>query len=331
MINIIVAVASNGVIGGGNQLLWHISEDLRHFKAITSGHPVIMGRKTYESLGRPLPNRDNIVITRSDIEIEGCRVVHSLEEALGLYSSDDEVFIIGGAQIYAEAMPLAQRFYLTRVEHDYEGDTLYPEWSAEEWALVSSERFERGAKYEYPFVFEEYHRCATPESSHYIVPAKVADIEQLQAMSLVSFSDTYKDILSSEQLVYMLDLMYSVESLESQFAEGYRYFIYYYEGVAIGYLSILRREDRMIYLDKIYLMPNLKGQGFGRHLIEFAFEESKRICGGACRLELSVNRFNTQAYEFYCHIGMGIACQEDVLLEGTPYYRNDYTMFIELE
>ena len=97
MVSIIVAVAENGVIGDKNTLLWHISEDLKHFKAVTTGHPVIMGRKTYESLGRPLPNRTNVVITRQQVEIPGCRVVHSLGEAVALFPGDDEVFVIGGA------------------------------------------------------------------------------------------------------------------------------------------------------------------------------------------------------------------------------------------
>ncbi len=160
MLSIIVAVAANGIIGGENRLLWHISEDLRHFKSITSGHPVVMGRKTYESLGRPLPNRRNVVITRSNIEIEGCDVVHSLEEALGLFTPDDNVFIIGGAEIYRATLPMADRFYLTRVHRDYEGDTSFPEWSEEEWQLVESEHFERGEKFEYPYTFEEYHRLS---------------------------------------------------------------------------------------------------------------------------------------------------------------------------
>ena len=117
MISLIVAVAENGVIGDRNALLWHISEDLKHFKSVTTGHPVVMGRKTFESLGRPLPNRTNVVITRQRLEIPGCTVVHSLEEAVMLFPKDEEVFVIGGAQIYAEALPLARRLYLTRVLH----------------------------------------------------------------------------------------------------------------------------------------------------------------------------------------------------------------------
>ena len=158
MISIIVAVAENGVIGDRNRLLWHISEDLRRFKALTSGHPVVMGRKTCESLGRPLPNRRNVVISRQETQIAGCEVVHSLDEALALFSADEEVFIIGGAQIYAAALPIADRFYLTRVGHPYEGDTRFPDWNPAQWRLVASERCEHGAEYPYPFTFEVYER-----------------------------------------------------------------------------------------------------------------------------------------------------------------------------
>lgn len=158
MISIIVAVAENGVIGDKNALLWHISEDLKHFKAVTTGHPVVMGRKTFESLGRPLPNRTNVVITRQNIEIPGCTVVHSLEEAVRLFSEDEEVFVIGGAQIYAEALPMADRFYLTRVRHSYEGDTRFPAWDEDEWRAVSSESFPCGKDYPFAFAFELYER-----------------------------------------------------------------------------------------------------------------------------------------------------------------------------
>lgn len=158
MLSIIVAVAENGVIGDRNALLWHISEDLKHFKALTTGHPVIMGRKTYESLGRPLPNRENVVLTRQALEIPGCRVVHSLDEAVALFPETEELFIIGGAQVYAEALPRAARLYLTRVGHSYEGDTRFPEWDVHAWRLSSSEAFAHGATYPYPFVFETYER-----------------------------------------------------------------------------------------------------------------------------------------------------------------------------
>ena len=106
MIAIIVAVAENGVIGGDNRLLWHISEDLKHFKAVATGHPVVMGRKTYEPLGRPLPGRRNVVVTRQNISIEGCDVVHSLDEALALFRPEEKVLVIGpGAAPVRRVLP----------------------------------------------------------------------------------------------------------------------------------------------------------------------------------------------------------------------------------
>ena len=158
MVSIIVAVAKNGVIGDKNSLLWHISEDLRFFKQTTSGHPVIMGRKTYESLGRPLPNRTNVVISRTTTAIEGCTVAHSLEEAVAMFPHDEEIFIIGGAQIYALALDIADRIYITRVEHEYEGDTSFPIWDESQWHLVHSERHECGEKFPHPFTFELYEK-----------------------------------------------------------------------------------------------------------------------------------------------------------------------------
>jgi len=127
IISLIVAVAENGVIGRENRLPWHLPEDLRHFKRVTMGHPVIMGRKTHESLGRPLPGRRNIVITRQpEYAAAGCEVVHSLAGALALCSGADEVFVIGGAAVYGEALPQASRIYLTRVRTAASGDTRFP-------------------------------------------------------------------------------------------------------------------------------------------------------------------------------------------------------------
>ena len=158
MVSIIVAVAQNGTIGDKNALLWHITEDLRFFKRTTSGHPVIMGRKTYDSLGRPLPNRTNVVISRTAEHIEGCTIARSLEEAIAMFPAEEEIFIIGGAQIYALALDVADRFYLTRVEHNYEGDTKFPEWDESKWQLIEQESFPCGEKYPYPFAFEKYER-----------------------------------------------------------------------------------------------------------------------------------------------------------------------------
>jgi dihydrofolate reductase len=159
MVSIIVAIAQNGTIGDKNSLLWHIKEDMRFFRTTTSGHAVIMGRKTFESLGsKPLPKRTNIVITRQDVEFEGALTAHSLEEAVAMAAGDDEIFVIGGAQIYAEALKLADRMYITRVERDYEGDTAFPEIDFSQWRLVGNERYERGEEYESPFSFLVYDR-----------------------------------------------------------------------------------------------------------------------------------------------------------------------------
>lgn len=159
MISVIVAVAENGIIGGGNSLLWHISEDLQRFKKITSGHPVIMGRKTFESLGRPLPNRHNVVITRQkDYAPAGVTVVSSLEQALALFADTEEVFITGGGEIYAQAMGIADRLYLTTVMHDYEGDTHFPEWDRAQWTQVMREYNECGKNFPYPFEYTDWVR-----------------------------------------------------------------------------------------------------------------------------------------------------------------------------
>lgn len=159
MISIIVAIAQNGTIGDNNSLLWHIKEDMRFFRTTTSGHAVIMGRKTFESLGsKPLPKRKNIVITRSDLTFDGALTAHSLDEAIAMAEGDEEAFIIGGAQIYRAALAVADRMYITRVERDYEGDTSFPEVDYSQWQLVSEERHERGEEYEWPFSFLTYDR-----------------------------------------------------------------------------------------------------------------------------------------------------------------------------
>mgnify|MGYP003424196350 FL=1 len=159
MVSIIVAIAQNGTIGDKNSLLWHIKEDMRFFRTTTSGHAVVMGRKTFESLGsRPLPKRTNIVITRADRVFEGALTAHSLEEAIRLAEGDEEIFIIGGAQIYREALRIADRMYITRVMHDYEGDTSFPDIDLSEWKLLAEEKHDRGEEYEYPFAFLTYER-----------------------------------------------------------------------------------------------------------------------------------------------------------------------------
>jgi len=124
ILSLIVAASRNNVIGAGGKLPWHLSADLKHFKKLTLGHPVLMGRKTFESIGKPLPGRTNIVITRQkEYQACGATVVHSLEEALRVCEKEPEVFVIGGAEIYKEALPQADRIYLTRINQNFEGDT----------------------------------------------------------------------------------------------------------------------------------------------------------------------------------------------------------------
>src|SRR6195952_4576735 len=120
---IVVAIAENNAIGKNNQLLWYLPADLKHFKDITTGHTVIMGRKTYDSVGKPLPKRRNIIITRQPITIEGCEVVNSIEAALALCKDEEEVFIVGGAEIYRQAMKLTDRIYLTIIHKEFDGDS----------------------------------------------------------------------------------------------------------------------------------------------------------------------------------------------------------------
>lgn len=153
-ITIVVAIAKNNMIGCANKLLWHITEDLKHFKQITSGGTIVMGRKTYESIGKPLPNRRNIVISRNkNLYIDGCEVYSSIDEMIRNLADVGEVFIIGGGEIYNQTLPLAKKIELTVVERDYDGDTLFPEIDYSKWEITSNKRYDRGINYDYPFSF----------------------------------------------------------------------------------------------------------------------------------------------------------------------------------
>lgn len=139
-ISLIVAMATNRVIGLDNRLPWHLPADLQHFKAITMGKPILMGRKTWESIGRPLPGRTNIVITRDNAyQAEGCVVVHDIPAALAAASGHDEVMVIGGAEFYRQVLPQADTLYLTCVDGDFEGDTFFPELADDDWREVACE------------------------------------------------------------------------------------------------------------------------------------------------------------------------------------------------
>jgi dihydrofolate reductase len=160
MISIIVAVAKNRAIGKNNDLLWHIPEDMKWFKALTTGHTIIMGKKTFESLPlRPLPNRRSIVITDDpDDRFNGCKVAFSIEQAIALCNPVEENFIIGGASIYKQFLPHADRLYLTEVHKDFEGDVFFPELNMSDWTLVSRDDRPSGEKNDFSYSFLIFDR-----------------------------------------------------------------------------------------------------------------------------------------------------------------------------
>ncbi len=156
-ISIIVAVSENGVIGKDNQLLWHLSGDLKRFKALTTGHTIVMGRNTFLSIGRALPNRRNVVLsnTMKSGEVENVEVFSSIEDLEKSLSKDEEVFIIGGGKVYKQFLPLATKVYLTRVYTVVDGDTTFPELG-EEWKEVAREKMSADEKNEYDYDFIDY-------------------------------------------------------------------------------------------------------------------------------------------------------------------------------
>ena len=163
MISIIVAMAENRVIGVDNRLPWRLPADLRHFRQLTIGHHVIMGRRNYESIGKPLPDRTNIVVTRNPrYRAPGCQVKHALVDALQGIHDDPEAFVIGGAEIYRQALGDADRIYLTLVHADISGDTYFPEFDAREWNEIGRARHEADAKNPYAYSFVIYDRKSKP-------------------------------------------------------------------------------------------------------------------------------------------------------------------------
>ena len=158
---LIAALAANRVIGKNNTMPWHLPADLKRFKALTLGHPVLMGRKTYESIGKPLPGRRNLVITRNrDYSAPGCEVVHSLDAALDACPGAEVIFIIGGAELYRQALPRAQRLEFTEIHAEFDGDTRFPQFASDQWRETARECHgaEAGAPFAYDFV--RYERIA---------------------------------------------------------------------------------------------------------------------------------------------------------------------------
>lgn len=159
ILSIIVAAAENNVIGRDNGLIWKLSADLKHFKALTTGHTIIMGRKTFESIGRPLPNRRNVIISRNPAyRAEGCEVVESIDDALKLVEDENESFIVGGGTIYKALWDRAERIYLTRVHTRAEGDTFIPELETGRWELLSQENFPADDRNEFAYSFINYRK-----------------------------------------------------------------------------------------------------------------------------------------------------------------------------
>jgi dihydrofolate reductase len=155
-LSLIVAVAENGVIGNNNQLIWHLPNDLKQFKRLTTGHCIIMGRKTFDSIGKPLPNRTSIIISRNaDFKVIDCFTVDSLEKAISIAQEkgETEAFIIGGAEIYRQTLPFVDKIYLTEVHHSFEGDTFFPKINGTIWRETSREDFGRDEKHLYPYSF----------------------------------------------------------------------------------------------------------------------------------------------------------------------------------
>jgi dihydrofolate reductase len=156
-IAIIAAVARNGVIGLRNRMPWHLPEDLKRFRRLTLGHAVIMGRRTFESIGKPLAGRNNIVVTRSpDWTGSGCRATHSIETALAAVQEQEAAFVIGGAEIYALALPFACRLYITEIERDFDGDAFFPEFDRSQWREVSREQRVLGGAVGFSYDFVAY-------------------------------------------------------------------------------------------------------------------------------------------------------------------------------
>ena len=166
MIILIAAMAENNALGKDNALLWHLPDDFKRFKQLTTAHHIIMGRKTFESFPKPLPNRTHIVVTRQkNYHPYGCIVVGSFKEALRIAPSNEKVYVIGGGEIYTLALPFAHEIDLTRVHAKFDADTYFPEINPDEWKLVSQQLHRKDDRHAYDFTFENYRRQQVPPIS----------------------------------------------------------------------------------------------------------------------------------------------------------------------
>jgi len=158
ILSLIAAMDNRRLIGRDNDLPWHLPADLQHFKSITMNKPILMGRKTYDSIGRPLPGRQNIVLTRSDVDIEGVSVVNSLDQAIAVAGDAEEVMVIGGSSIYQLVLPKVQRMYLSFIDGEFEGDAWFPEFDENEWDVIDSKTRAPDEKNAYACRFVTYER-----------------------------------------------------------------------------------------------------------------------------------------------------------------------------
>jgi len=159
MITMIAAASENNVLGKDNDLVWHLPDDFKRFKTLTTGHPIIMGRKTFESFPKLLPNRTHIVITRNkDYASKEALVVHTMEEALAAAQNDSQPFIIGGGEIYQLGLSYAACIELTRVHGEFEGDAFFPEVNSREWVLIQEQYHEQDEKHLFPFTYQTFKR-----------------------------------------------------------------------------------------------------------------------------------------------------------------------------
>lgn len=158
IISLIAAMDRNRLIGRDNGLPWHLPDDFKHFKTVTMGKPVIMGRKTFESIGKPLPGRRNIVVSRSGFQANGVESVVSIEQALVAAGAADEVMIIGGANLYQQMIDCAERMYLTHVDGEFDGDAWFPEFNQNDWQVISSKKYQADEKNNFSFTITEYVR-----------------------------------------------------------------------------------------------------------------------------------------------------------------------------
>ena len=165
LVSVIAAIARNRVIGVENRLPWHLPEDLRRFRVLTWGKPIVMGRRTHESIGKPLPGRRNIVITRRGRVPAGCERAESLRDALAMTADVPETVVIGGARCFREALPLSRRLYLTRIDADFTGDVHFPEWDPSEWVERERERFAPGGTAPFGYEFLVLERQSTERTA----------------------------------------------------------------------------------------------------------------------------------------------------------------------